>query len=141
MVNPMASKIRCVNYFHATVRDRPGEAYRLLAELARSRVSLLAFSAVPAGIDTTQLMLFPEDPERLIESAASSGMVLTGPQTALLIQGDDELGALAEVHRKLADASINVYASTGVTDGRGGYGYVLYLRNNEVEAASRALGL
>ena len=33
----MAEQIRLVEYFHATVRDRPGEAYRMLAQLVHYR--------------------------------------------------------------------------------------------------------
>jgi hypothetical protein len=137
----MTSRIRSVEYFHATVKDRPGEAYQLLSQLARSGVNLLAFSAVPAGIEHTQLMLFPESVEALLRTAASTGMVLSGPQHALLIQGDDELGALADVHRRLFDAEINVYASTGVADGQGGFGYVLFLRSEDIDRARTTLGL
>ena len=137
----MTSRIRNVEYFHATVKDRPGEAYQLLSQLARSGVNLLAFSAVPAGIEHTQLMLFPESVEALLRTAASTGLVLTGPQHALLIQGDDELGALADVHRRLFDADVNVYASTGVADGQGGFGYVLFLRSEDIGQATATLGL
>ncbi len=137
----MATKIQRVDYYHATVTDRPGEAYHLLSQLAGSGVSLLAFSAIPAGPEHTQLMLFPKHPDKLIRSAGASGLVLTGPQHALLIQGDDELGALAESHRSLFDANVNVYASTGVADGQGGYGYVIYVRSEDFEAAARALGV
>ena len=39
---------------------------------------------------------------------------------ALLVQGDDELGALAtQVHERLIDAGVDVYASSGVTNGSG----------------------
>lgn len=137
----MATKIQRVDYFHATVRDRPGEAYRLLSQLASSGVSLLAFSAIPAGPEHTQLMLFPKSPDSLMRAAGVTGMVLTGPQHAFLIQGDDELGALAETHRRLFDANVNVYASTGVADGQGGYGYVIYVRSDDFEDAARALGV
>ena len=61
--------------------------------------------------------------------------------TALLVQGDDELGALAGVHQKLFEAGVNVYASTGVADGRGSYGYVLYVRPDEYARAASALNL
>ncbi len=135
------SKIRPVEYFHATVQDRPGEAYSLLSQLASSGVNLLAFSAIPAGLDHTQLMLFPESVEQMLRVAAATGLVLTGPQHALMIQGDDRLGALAEIHDKLAQAQINVYSSTGVADGRGGYGYILFVRTEDFERASRALDL
>ena len=135
------SDIRRVEYFHATVKDRPGEAYSLLSQLAASGVNLLAFSAIPAGLEHTQLMLFPESVEQLLRVAATTGLVLTGPQHALLIQGDDRLGALAEIHSKLTDARVNVYSSNGVADGRGGYGYVVYVRTEDFERAARALDL
>jgi hypothetical protein len=56
-----------------------------------------------------------------------------------LIQGDDHLGALAEIHRRLLDARVNIYASTGVTDGDGHYGYVIYVKEEDHQAAARAL--
>ena len=34
------------------------------------------------------------------------------------MQGDDELGALAEIHQQLFRADVNIYASSGVTDER-----------------------
>ena len=135
------SKIRRVEYFHATVKDRPGEAYSLLSQLAGSGVNLLAFSAIPAGLEHTQLMLFPESVEQILRVAAATGLVLTGPQHALLIQDDDRLGALAEIHNRLADAQVNVYSSNGVADGRGGYGYILFVRTEDFEKAARALDI
>lgn len=137
----MASRIRRVEYFHATVKDRPGEAYRFLSRLAGTGVNLLAFSAVPAGIEHTQLMLFPESVESLLRAAASDGLILSGPQHAILIQGDDELGALADVHRKLSESRVNVSASTGVADGQGGFGYVVFVRSEDIERAAGVLGL
>jgi len=137
----MSARIRAVGYFYATVKDRPGEAYRLLSRMAREEVNLLAFNAVPQGPAHTQLVIFPEEQGALARVAESLGLVLTGPQNAFLIQGDDELGALVEVHQKLTDANINVYASNGVTDGRGAFGYVLYLRPQDFDEAVAILGL
>ena len=137
----MTMNIRRVQYFHATVKDLPGEAYKLLAQLASAEVNLLAFNAVPVGPEQTQLVIFPESVESLAQAAERTGLILTGPQRAFLIQGDDRLGALVELHRKLSDSKINVYASSGVTDGRGGYGYVLYVRSEHYEDAAAALGV
>jgi hypothetical protein len=137
----MSMTIRRVEYFHATVKDQPGEAYKLLSRLATDEVSLLAFNAVPVGPEQTQLVIFPESVASLARTAEKTGIILTGPQRAFLIQGDDQLGALVELHRKLADAKVNVYASSGVTDGRGGYGYVLYVRSEHFEDAASALGV
>jgi hypothetical protein len=55
--------------------------------------------------------------------------------------GEDRLGALAAIHERLYEAKVNVYASNGVTDGRGGFGCVLYVRSEELDRAAPALGL
>jgi hypothetical protein len=137
----MSATIRPVEYFTTTLHDTPEAASQLLSTLAGSGVNLLAFNAIPVGLLATQLVLFPEDPQHFAVFAKRPGMVLTGPQRAFLIQGDDELGALARLHSRLADARVHPYASTGVTDGRGGFGYIVYVREDEYDAAAEALGV
>ena len=135
----MAHTIRRVNYFYATVRDEPGEAYQLLCRLAELGINLFAFTAVPVGPLITQLTLFPVDTATMTDIAKKAGMALDGPYKALLVQGDDELGALVGVHEKLYRANVNVYASNAVADGSGGYGYVIYIRPEEFDRAAGAL--
>lgn len=135
----MPFSIRGTEYYRATAADRPEEGYDLLSDLAELGINLLAFTAVPYGPDQIQLTLFPEDPSRLEAEAKRAGLTLDGPHPAILVQGDDELGALAEVHRRLAAASVAVYASSGVTDGRGSFGYVIYVREDQFEQAVEAL--
>jgi predicted amino acid-binding ACT domain protein len=137
----MSFTIRRVDYFYTTVKDQPGEAYKLLSELAALGVNLLAFSGVPMGPMRTQFTLFPEDALKLADAAKKAGFGLDGPTSALLVQGDDELGALADIHRKLYEANVNVYASSGVADGRGSFGYVIYVRPEEYDRAAKALGV
>jgi hypothetical protein len=137
----MALSIRSVEYWNVTVRDRPGAAYEVLSQLAAANVSLLAFSAVPIGVEYAQLVLFPDNVKALAKAAEQRGLALVGPNRALLVQGDDKLGAFAEIHRKLSEAQINVYASNGVTDGRDGFGYVVYVRPEDFDRAARVLGL
>jgi hypothetical protein len=135
----MDSKTRRIQYFYATVKDEPGAAYRMLTQLASAEVNLLAFQAIPMGPAVTQLVLFPERVERLAHAAETTGIVLTGPYGAFLVQGTDRLGALVDVHEKLSGARINVYASYGVTDGRGGYGYVFFVRPEDYDRAAGVL--
>jgi hypothetical protein len=135
----MAFKIRRVEYFHATVVDQPGEAYKVLSALASLGVNLLAFTAVPVGPETTQLTLFPEDPSKMASEARKARMALDGPHRALLVQGDDELGVLASVHEKIYRANVNVFASTAVADGYGKYGHLIYVRPEDYERAAKAL--
>jgi len=136
----MSFSIRRVAYYYVNVQDRPGEAYALLSQLATSEVNLLAFGAMPMGENRAQLTLFPEDVSQLARVAERAGLVLEGPHCALLVRGDDRLGALADVHARLTEADINVYSSTGVTDGRGAYGYILYIRPEDIDQACSALG-
>jgi hypothetical protein len=137
----MAFRIRRVPYYFVSVPDEPSEACGLLTQLSELGVGMLAFSAVPVGPSRTQLSLFPEDSSRLETVGKQAGVELDGPHAALLVQGDDELGALAQVHGELQRAGVPVYASSGVADGRGGYGYVIYVRAEELEKAGEALGI
>lgn len=137
----MAFTVRRVDYYYANVRDELGAAYRVLAQLAERGVALLAFTAVPSGPTLAQFSLFPEDPGKLAAEARNAQLALDGPHHAILVQGDDELGALASIHQRLLDAGVSVYASTGVTDGRGTFGYVVYVREDQFEQGAAALGV
>ena len=137
----MAYRIRRVEYFHATVVDQPGEVYKVLSALAGRGVNLLAFTAVKAGPDRTQLTLFPDDPARMKSEARKAGMALDGPHKALVVQGDDELGVLAAVHEKIDRAHADVYASSAIADGSGKYGHIIYVRPEDYEGAAKALGV
>ena len=135
----MSFKISKVNYFYCSVIDQPGEGHKLLSQLESSGVNLLAFTAIPVGPERTQLTLFPQNSDKLINLAKQANLSLDGPHPALLVTGDDELGALAVIHQKLLESDVNVYASNGVADGSGGFGYILYIRPEEYDRALAAL--
>jgi hypothetical protein len=135
----MANEIRRVDYFYTAVEDQPGAAYRILSLLREAGVDLFALTAVPVGPNRTQLALFPEKPAEL-QRLATSGLTLDGPHPALLVRGDDVLGALSGIHERLAEADVNVYAATGVTGGAGTFGYIIYLRPADIDIALQALG-
>ncbi|MEY2979304.1 MAG: hypothetical protein ACO3NK_01220 [Prochlorotrichaceae cyanobacterium] len=137
----MTYQIRQADYFFATVSDGTEQSYSLLAQLAELGINLLAFTAVPVGAMRTQFTIFPEDNAQMINAARQAGMVLDGPHSALLVQGDDELGAFAAVHNKLSEAGVNVYATSGITDGRGAFGYIVYVRPDDFRMAASILNL
>lgn len=137
----MAFHIRRVDYFYSTIKDQPGEAYKVLSLLASLGINLVAVTAVPFGPMNTQLTIFPEDTAQLRNEAQKAGLKLEGPQPALLVQGDDKLGALAEVHSRLYESNVNIYASSGVADGKGHYGYIIYVRPDDYENAAAALNV
>lgn len=137
----MPFTIRSVEYYYANVRDELGAAYRVLSQFAERGVNMLAFTAVPSGPGLAQFALFPEDPNKLVAEGRAVGLPLDGPYHALLVQGDDELGAFAGVHERLAEGGVDIYASSGVTDGRGSFGYLVYVREEQFEKAARVLGV
>lgn len=137
----MACTISRVEYFHTTIKDRPGEAYKFLSQLARLKIKLLAFTATPISPTDTQLTIFPEQPKIMKNEAVRAGLYLEGGHSALLVHGDNELEALAEIHRKIYEADVNVYSASGVTDSRGAFGYVIYVKSEDFEKAAEALGI
>jgi len=137
----MTYSITKLDYYYTTVRDEPGEAYKILSIFKEVGINLQAFTAIPVGSDTTQLAIFPEDNEKFLSESKKAGMVLEGPHKALMVQGDDELGALADIHHKLFKANVNVYSSSGVTDGKGSYSYLIYVKSADFVRASKALEL
>jgi hypothetical protein len=135
----MPFTIRRVEYYYANVRDELGAAYRLLSQLAELGVDLLAFTAVPSGPALAQFTLVPTDTGKLLAQASVAGLPLDGPYHAFLVQGDDELGALANVHEQLVKAGVDIFASSGVSDGRGAFGYLVYVREDQFERATAAV--
>jgi hypothetical protein len=137
----MSHQIQRADYFYTTVTDVPGEAYKLLSLLADLGITLQAFNAMPTGPNLTQFTLFPADPQQLRDLGGRAGLHLEGPHPALLVQGDDVLGALSEIHERLYAANVNVYAATGVSSGRGSYGYIIYVRPEQFDTAARTLNV
>jgi hypothetical protein len=137
----MEPKILKVEFFQCIVKDQPGEAYQILSHMKSLGVNLLAFNVVPIGAETAQLIMFPERPQQFSVIAEKAGLHLTGPKRAFIVQGDDELGAFAEIHRRLFEGDVNVDSSAGVIDGRGGYGYVIYVRATDYNKAAEVLGV
>ena len=136
----MALTIRPVDYYYVTVREELGAAYGLLSDLARRGVKLLGFAAIPVGPNLKQFTIFPEDPTAFVAEGQAAQLPLDGPHHAIFVAGDDEFDALAAVHEQLFTAGIEVYASSGASDSRGAFGYVLYVREDQFEGACGALG-
>lgn len=134
----MSYDIKKAEYFNITVEGHAGEGSRLLSVFAGAGVNLLAFKATPAEPKRTRFALFPNDSKMMIDGAKTAGLELDGPYAALLIQGDDESGALADIFEKLSQAGIKVKESSGIADINGGYGVVLYLDRDDCEKAAAA---
>ncbi len=134
----MADTIQKVQYFYAEVPDKPGEGARLLKMLKDEGVNLLAFSGFPKG-RRAQIDFMPAEPAGFKAVAKKAQLKLVGPKTGFLIQGEDRVGAIAEIVAKLADANINVTAVDAVSAGAGRYGAILWVKPRFVNKAAQLL--
>ena len=99
----------------------------------------IAFKAVPLESEYTRFTLFPENNLEMATAVKQAGLKMDGPFPALLIQGDDQSGALSEIYEKLARAEITVNESSGIADISGAYGVVLYLNEEDCKIAMSVL--
>jgi rRNA processing protein Gar1 len=86
------------------------------------------------------LDLVPSDPAAFRQVAKKAGWKVTGPKRAFLFQGDDRVGAVADILGKLAAAKINVTATEAISAGEGRYGAILWVKPASVNRAAKALG-
>jgi prephenate dehydratase len=128
-------------YYYAVVDNRPGVLYELLDHFHHQGVGFYAFTAFPLAGNKSQLDFFPIDAPRFLEAAHEAGVDMIGPRSAFVVQGEDTTGALVSYHQRLAEAGINVSAANGVSDGRGGFGYVLWVKPEDYEKAAQQVGL
>ncbi len=136
----MADTARRVEFYYVTVPDAPGEGQRILSALKERGVDLLAYLGFPLGGGQSQLDLVPADPESLREAAQEAGITLSDPKRAFLIQGDDRVGAVADITAKLAEANINLTAAAAAGAGSGRYGMILWVAQGDYQRAADALG-
>ena len=109
----MPDEIRVIDYYYATVPDKPGEAARVLSALHQAGVNLLGVSAFPHGLRRSQLDLIPQDSAAFAKAAKGAGLQLSKKKSGFLIQGEDRPGVIAEITSKLADAHINITSCCG----------------------------
>jgi hypothetical protein len=134
----MAETIRVVDYFYLMAPDKPGEGARALNTLKQSGVNLLAFSGFPKG-RRTQLDFFPADSAAFKQAARQAKWKIVGPKRAFLVQGDDRVGAGAELLERIGAAKINVTAIDAVSfEGR--YGAIFWVAPKDLKKTTALLG-
>lgn len=133
----MPDTIRVVDYFYMTAPNKRGEGARVLKTLQEAGVDLLAFSGFPAG-RRSQLDFIPANPDAFKQAAKRAKWKVVGPKRGFLLQGDNRIGAVADLLDRLAAAKINVTAIDALTvDGR--YGAIFWVASRDVKKAAAAL--
>jgi hypothetical protein len=133
----MADAVRVVDYFYITVPNKPGEGARALDLLRAEGVNLLAFSAFPAG-RKTQADFVPEDSAAFRRVAKKAKWKVTGPKKVFLVQGDDRVGAVADLIGALAAAKVNITALDAVSVHHR-YGTIFWVAPKDLKKAAKAL--
>ena len=134
----MAETVRTADYFYVMVPDKPGEGARVLGELRSAGVNLVAYSGFPSGRGA-QLDVVPTDPAAFRAVAKQKKWKVKGPKRAFLIEGDDRVGACADVLGRLAAAKINVTAMDALAGG-GRYAAILWVKPRDVRKTASVLG-
>lgn len=134
----MADTIRKVAYYKTEVPNRPGEGVRLLGALRDAGVNLLAFTGFPHG-RKAQIDFIPEDEAAFKKAAKGAGLKVGAKKSCFLVQGEDRVGAVADVLSKLAAAKINVTAVDAIVAGGGRYGVILWVKPEAVAKTKRLL--
>jgi hypothetical protein len=135
----MGDTIRKVDYFRLDAPNKAGTGAKILAALAESGVSLLAFTGFPSG-RKAQIDLIPEDTESLKKAAKKAGLKLSAKKVGFLVQGSDRVGAISEILSELGSANINVTAIDAVVAGEGRYGAIFWVKPADVKKTAKALG-
>jgi hypothetical protein len=136
----MADTIRLVDYFYITVPNAAGEGARVLATLKDSGVNLLAFSGFPEG-RRAQLDFIPADAAAFKQVAKQAKWKVAGPKRGFLLQGDDRVGAVADLLGRLAAAKISLTAMDAVSVADGRYGAIFWVAPKDVKKTAALLGV
>ncbi|MGH8529059.1 MAG: hypothetical protein ACRETN_04335 [Nevskiales bacterium] len=134
----MGSKIRRVDYFSMQARDMPGEGARLLKQLQKAKVDLLAFTGFPSSAGS-QIDFVPAKSEKFKAAAKKLGLKVSRAKSGFLAQGKDKTGVVADILGKLGKAKINVTAIDAVAAGKKRFGAIFWVKPADVATAGKAL--
>jgi len=130
--------VRKIHYFKIEAADRPGEGARVLSIFLEAGVNLLGFTGFPQG-RKAQIDFIPEDTAAFQAAAKRAKLKIGAKKVGFLIQGDDRIGAIAELMSRLSASRINVTAIDALCTGDGRYGALLWVKPRDVKKAAQVL--
>jgi len=136
----MADIVRRVEYYYTIVPHRTGGGAKVFKALKAEGVNLVALNGFPISVRRAQLDFVPSSQKAFLAAAKKARIKLVGPRVALLIQGEDRVGAVADILSKLGRARINVTAMQAIASGGGRYGAILWVKPRNIGKAAQVLG-
>ena len=134
----MADRVRKVAYFKIRTSNKMGEGSRILEGLQDAGVNLLVFSGFPRG-GQAQIDFVPGNTGNFLKAARKLGLKPSKKKVGFLVQGEDRIGAVGKIMKKLGDAKINVTAIDAVCAGKGRYAAILWVKPPKVSKAAKVL--
>ena len=131
--------IRKADYFSMEIPNKTGEGARVLGALRDAGVNLLAFTGFPAG-RRAQLDFIPAETASFKAAARKLRMKVGSRKTVFLVEGDDRVGAVAELCDRIAAAGISMTAMNAVSAGNGRYAAMFWVDPRDVNKTAKALG-
>ena len=131
--------IRRADYFSMDIPSKLGEGARLLGVLRDAGVNLLAFTGFPAG-RRAQVDFIPAETASFRAAARKLGMKIGPRKTVFLVEGDDRVGAIAELCDRIAATGVNLTAMDAVSAGNGRYAAMFWVDPRDVNKTAKALG-
>ena len=135
----MADRVRKVAYCNINVPSRAGHGAKVLSELRKANINLLAFTGFPDVGGKSQLDFVAESLTPIRRLARKNGWRVSKTKRGFLVQGKDEIGAVHRHLQKLADYRINITAADAICAGKGRYGMILWVKPKDYTRASRVL--
>ncbi len=137
----MANIIRRVDYYYTEVSNRAGAGAKVLNAFKAAGVNILVYNGFPISVRRAQLVFVPTDRDAFLAAAQKAGIKLVGPNNAFLIQGDDRVGAVADIVSKMGQARINITAIQAIAAGEERYGAIVWVKPRNVDKAAHKLGV
>ena len=137
----MADIVRRIEYYYTMVPNRTGAGVKVFNALKAGGANMIALNGFPTSTRRAQLAFVPSNRDAFLAAARKAGIKLVGPKVAFLTQGEDRVGAVADILSKLGRARINVTAMQAIAAGAGRYGAILWVKSRSVGKAAKALGV
>ena len=135
----MAYRVRKVNYFKLLLPNRVGQAEKVLHQVRDANINLFAFTGFPLKAGKSQVDLVTDESTKLRRIAKRDGWRISKRKKAFLVTGNDEIGAVHKVFKKIANNKINVVAADAVSAGKGRYGMILWVKPAVYSRTARIL--
>lgn len=135
----MAYETHKAHYCYVTAGNRAGTAAKILQSLKEAGVNLLGFSGFPTKRGKAQFDLVADKIAPIQKLAKKEDWKLSKPKQGFLVQGIDEVGAVAQPMAVLAEAGVNVTAASAVVSGDGRFGMVLWVKKKDYNRAAKVL--